>query len=408
MIRLGLVHTTDFRELPVGGTLTSLRRFLAHHDRQAFRTDLIGFDFNRAPADDVVTVSDRTFRFVSCGRIRLVDGRRPVVPVRLRSLLAGWFRRGRFRAGGYDVLLVHNVDILFSLAGGVDCPIVLQAHGVLENAARFSRYRFARLRLFQALYRRMVGRVLRRCAFIVSVNEEGRAFYLERYPFLADRLAVVPSMVDLDLFRPDPDGRHRTRATLSIGDIDPVLLFVGRLSEGKNLGFLIRVARRLADRRPNLHLLLCGDGECRPALQAQARDAGLETVVRFMGRLPNERLPEVAAAADVFVLPSLAEGLSVALLEALACGVPAVCSNVGDLAQVVASGENGYVIQDYDVDAYAGRIEDVLRDHARFSRQARESVRRYDAGAITRQFEEILKRVARQSGRPPDADGPHR
>ncbi len=178
MIRLGLVHTTDFRELPVGGTLTSLRRFLAHHDRQAFRTDLIGFDFNRAPADDVVTVSDRTFRFVSCGRIRLVDGRRPVVPVRLRSLLAGWFRRGRFRAGGYDVLLVHNVDILFSLAGGVDCPIVLQAHGVLENAARFSRYRFARLRLFQALYRRMVGQVLRRCAFIVSVNEEGRAFYL--------------------------------------------------------------------------------------------------------------------------------------------------------------------------------------------------------------------------------------
>ncbi len=61
-----------------------------------------------------------------------------------------------------------------------------------------------------------------------------------------------------------------------------------------------------------------------------ARDAGLETVVRFMGRLPNER-PEVAAAADVFVLPSLAEGLSVALLEALSLGVPAVCSNVGDL-----------------------------------------------------------------------------
>jgi len=108
------------------------------------------------------------------------------------------------------------------------------------------------------------------------------------------------------------------------------------------------------------------------------------------------------------VLPSLAEGLSVALLEALACGVPAVCSNVGDLAQAVASGENGYIMQEYDVDAYADRIEDILRDHARFSRQARESVRRYDAGAITRQFEEILKRVARQSGRPPDADGPHR
>jgi len=418
MIRLGLVHATDFREFPVGGTLTSLRRFLAHHDQQAFRTDLIGFDFNRAPADAAVAVGDRTFRFVSCGRIRLVDGRRPVVPIRLRSYLAGWFRRGRFRAGGYDVLFVHNVDILFSLAGGVDCPIVLQAHGVLENAARFSRYRFARLRLFQSLYRRMVGRVLRRCAFIVSVNEEGRAFYLERYPFLADRLAVVPSMVDLDRFRPDPESRRRTRAELAIGDIDPVLLFVGRLSEGKNLGFLIRVARRLADRRPNLRLLVCGDGECRPALLNLVRSQGLEDNVRFMGRLPNERLPEVAAAADVFVLPSLAEGLSIALLEALACGVPAVCSNVGDLAQAVISGENGYVIQEYDADAYAGRIEDILRDHARFSRRARESVSRYDAGVITRQLEEILMRVARRGDRPPaagrpaghlpDADGPNR
>ncbi|HQK89268.1 MAG TPA: glycosyltransferase, partial [Acidobacteriota bacterium] len=202
-------------------------------------------------------------------------------------------------------------------------------------------------------------------------------------------------MVDLDRFRPDPDGRRRMRAALAIGADDPVLLFSGRLVERKNLGFLLRVARRLADRRPNLHLLLCGDGECRPALQAQAREAGLETVVRFMGRLPNERLPEVLAAADVFVLPSLAEGLSIALLEALACGVPAVCSNVGDLAQAVASGENGYVVGNYDVDAYADRIEDVLRDHARFSRQARESVRRYDAGAITRQIEEILVRVAR-------------
>jgi glycosyltransferase involved in cell wall biosynthesis len=399
MIRLGLVNSTDFREQPIGGALTFLRRFLRHHDTEKFQTDLIGFDFDKHPADATVNIGERSYRYVSCGHIRLVDGRKPGIPVRMRSFLAGITRRSLFREGGYDVLFVHNVDILFSLAGRTDCPIVLQAHGILENAARFARYGFARNRLFQSLYHRMVGRTLRRCAHLISVNEQGRTYYLEHFPFVGDRITVIPPMVDLARFRPDPEARRRTRTELSIGDSDPVLLFTGRLSKGKNLVFLLDVFRKLIDRHPDIRLIICGDGEYRSILAGKVRQDGLDSVVHFTGRLANDRLPRIFAAADVFVLPSLVEGLSIAVLEALASGLPVVCSDVGDLALAVTNGQNGYVVPDYDADAYATRIEDVLRDHTSMSAQAQVSARRFDAETITRRIEEILSRVALQGRR---------
>ena len=198
--------------------------------------------------------------------------------------------------------------------------------------------------------RRLAARALEwlviRAADRVVVAGEADAASVGRYgDGVSRRVVIVPNYVDFSLFRPNPDvvpepGR---------------LLCVGRLEFQKNVEALIEAVQGL----DGVTLTIVGDGSLRSRLESQARAGSAR--VEFVGRLPQERLPELLWQAEIFVLPSRWEGNPKALFEAMACGVPVVGARVPGIQEVLAEGVTGVTCGTSPADIRAG-LEQLLHD----------------------------------------------
>jgi teichuronic acid biosynthesis glycosyltransferase TuaC len=131
-----------------------------------------------------------------------------------------------------------------------------------------------------------------------------------------------------------PGDKAKAREALGLTGEGPVLLWVGRMVPVKGLDVLLEACRRLVKTSVPFRLYLVGDGPSRPALEAEARRAGLAERVVFAGPCPHERLGDWYRAADLTVLPSRSEGLPNVLRESAACGTPFVASRVGGVAEI--------------------------------------------------------------------------
>ncbi|MEZ5853687.1 MAG: glycosyltransferase [Hyphomicrobiaceae bacterium] len=165
------------------------------------------------------------------------------------------------------------------------------------------------------------------------------------------RFTVIPPGIDVE--RHKPSDRAAARAMLGLNPAFRIVGSVGRLAEVKGHRFLIDAVSRLAD---DWHLVLVGDGPERAALERQASEAGVGARVHFLGMRSD---PEaIVPAFDVFCLPSLAEGLPRAVLEAQACGVGVVASDVGGVAKAITA-QSGKLVAAGDCDALAAAINEV-------------------------------------------------
>jgi glycosyltransferase involved in cell wall biosynthesis len=170
----------------------------------------------------------------------------------------------------------------------------------------------------------------------------------------ASKLDVVPGGVDTQECAPRPDSRS-SRCELGCAPEDFVVGTVGRLDPVRDYASLIAAVGRLIPQRPHLRLLLVGDGPSRPGLEKQARLQGLGEHVRFLGY--RQDIAQVLNMLDLFVLPSLFEGTSNALLEAMAVGLPAVVTGVGGNREVVLDGFTGRIVPRADPGALTEAIE---------------------------------------------------
>lgn len=157
------------------------------------------------------------------------------------------------------------------------------------------------------------------------------------------------------------------------------VLFVGRPGVRKGLSFLLQAVAALRDERPDVRLTVVGDGPQRAEAEALARATGIEDRVQFTGYQSSAQVAEWLSRADVFVLPSLAEGVPIVLMEAMAAGVPVVATNVGGTGELVVDGENGFLVPPTVTDALVSRIRQLLDDprlRSRLGRAGRETVLR--------------------------------
>ncbi|SEA26692.1 Glycosyltransferase involved in cell wall bisynthesis [Desulfuromusa kysingii] len=139
----------------------------------------------------------------------------------------------------------------------------------------------------------------------------------------------------------------------------PKLLYVGRISKDKNLDFLLQVYLRLHDLYPGISLTFAGEGPYLQSLQDQCRHLA---EVRFLGRVAYADLPQLYNQHDLFVFPSVTDTFGMAVLEAQACGLPALVSNVGGPKEIVVDGGSGYVLPVDDVQSWVERISLMVED----------------------------------------------
>lgn len=168
-------------------------------------------------------------------------------------------------------------------------------------------------------------------------------------------VTLVPNGVDLSAFQPGQ----------SISDDGPLkVVCVARLIERKGQHHLIEAVKRLADMGTAIHLSLVGEGDSQPAYQALARKLGVEDQVRFVGYVPREKIADCYTSAHVFALPSYNEGMSVAVLEAMAAGLPVVLTRTGGTDELVEEGVNGLTFDWADVDTLVAHLRTLATDRA--------------------------------------------
>ena len=225
----------------------------------------------------------------------------------------------------------------------------------------------------------------------VSADAAQVARDLEHVP--PGKLLVVHNGIDLERFGADPQ-----QAALPRGR----LVTVGRLDPIKDQATMLRAVRMAADRIPGLRLDIVGDGPSRQHLEALKTDLGLEGRVTFLGY--HADVAPFLSAADAFVLSSISEGVSIALLEAMASGLPAIATDVGGNREVIVDGVTGVLTPAGSAEALAEAIVRLESDPGVLRRMGRASRRRVEdefnlQRAVSR-YEALYRRcLAEHAGR---------
>jgi glycosyltransferase involved in cell wall biosynthesis len=211
-----------------------------------------------------------------------------------------------------------------------------------------------------------------------------------------DRLTVVYPAVH-ETFKP-VDAATREARKEELGIKEPlVVLNVKRLHELAGQKFLIDAFARVARRRADVRLVICGTGPLRAALEAQARECGIAERVTFTGLLSNDRIARFAALSDVFALPSLLEALPTVAVEALAAGTPVVSADhPGGVELHGLFGADVEVVPRQDVDRLAAAIDTLLASPRRVSAATRAEVGRlFSPAAVDAAYQAVYDRVMR-------------
>ena len=190
----------------------------------------------------------------------------------------------------------------------------------------------------------------------IAVSREDRRRMIEVEGINPEKIRFIPNGVPM----PAPHRGHDIRAELGIDPGDPVVGAVSRLRAQKAYDVLLRAVALLRPQFPRLRVLIAGDGEERPSLEALIEDLGLEDTVMLLGFRPD--VPDLLQAFDVSVSSSDFEGSPLSIMEYMEAGKPVVATRVGGLPDLIEHGVHGLLVEPRDPDGLAASIAELLRD----------------------------------------------
>jgi glycosyltransferase involved in cell wall biosynthesis len=206
--------------------------------------------------------------------------------------------------------------------------------------------------------------VLKRSDQIVVLSEYTREKLKRTYGLAPSKVSVIPGGVDLEHFRPSTD-KARIRTRLNLPQDKFILFAVRNLVPRMGLENLISAFEIVQDGRPDLLLVIGGEGPLEPALKEQTKRCGVEDCVRFAGYIPDQDLPAYYQMADLFILPTTElEGFGLVTVEALASGLPVLGTPVGGTREILAKLGADYLFEDSTPQSIATGILKALNDWA--------------------------------------------
>jgi glycosyltransferase involved in cell wall biosynthesis len=244
--------------------------------------------------------------------------------------------------------LLGMMDDGFPVAATLHHPITVDRDLDMEHAT--SAWKRFTLRRWYA-FLEMQMKVARQIPRLVTVSESSRGDIVEQMGVSRDRLHIVPVGVDQTSFRPMPDVQRVTGRIMTTASADVPM---------KGLVPLLEGLAKLRVERPDAHLVVIGKQKTKSKIPAVLDRLGLQDAVTFVSGVPQERIVELYAEAQVAVVPSLYEGFSLPAIEAMACGVPLVATTGGALPEVV--GDAALTVPTNDPSALAIAIDQMLGD----------------------------------------------
>jgi glycosyltransferase involved in cell wall biosynthesis len=343
---------TDYFPPHIGGgverVVEEVCRRLAH---QGHRVRVFTFNTAGAPAQEVIA-GVHVHRAPAIQLTRLVHMQSSLSP----SLLPLAWRLAR--SDPPDILHAHNLFFFSTVAAAVlkrllKKPLLTTLHiGSVRELGGPSR-------LLASCYERTMGRaIVRSSDRLVAVSKAvaRHAVHLGARP---EAVRVIANGVDSRQFQPAArpgNGAFR-------------IACVGRLIFNKGPQFLIEAAPQILEARPEAEFVLVGDGPLRTRLEERARELSISQRVKFLGTRSD--VAAILQGCDLLVRPSLLEGMPLAILEAMACGLPVVATPISGSAELVRDGENGLLVPPADPGALAGAILRLMEDEPLRAAQGR-------------------------------------
>jgi glycosyltransferase involved in cell wall biosynthesis len=326
------------------------------------------------------------------------------VPVKIigNGIPARW-RDHAFALGVASHIVRHrsDIDMVYFLMQGLHLATGLLACRMLNIPAVM---KFSGSNLITTMTKSPIGRLelrwLQQWARSVMVLNDGMVDEAVAAGFSREQLLWMPNPVDVSEFAP-AGAREKVglRQRLGLPGDAAVVMFVGRLAPEKQLQSLIRGFAGAAAQRPEALLVLVGDGPERPSLERMARDLGIDSRVRFTGRVNAADIPVWLKAADTFALVSSLEGFPCSLVEAMSVALPSVVSDIPANRQLIDSGVNGVTAPVGDANAIASALVEVLRDEE-FRAKAGTAARRlvvenFSTSKVAARYERLFENVLR-------------
>ena len=311
------------------------------------------------------------------GRVHVL-GERPVGAYRLIARLTRLLITIR-----PDIIHCHNMFAHLvgasaaSLCGWI--PTVLTKHGTHIPHSRMGS---------------VLQRALIRRSHVVAVSTEIAEIMSRWAPFIRNRIVAISNGISLpgELL---PDHRQAMRAQYRWKGADCVFISVSRIVEGKRLDDLLRAFANLRLLSVGAKLVIVGDGPVLPALKRLGESLGLGDSVEYLGQRLD--IVQLLGAADAFVLSSENEGLPMAVLEAMAAGLPIVATAVGDVPIVVNDGQCGFVVPPHSPDYLTQAMLRIVKDPAiqrKLGANARERItKHFSVAAATEKYERIYTKA---------------
>lgn len=255
----------------------------------------------------------------------------------------------------------HNIDVIHTHLLASD--FMGRIAGFLTRRPVISTVHNSRKDLdLEPLRRKIMQRWTARlmCSKLIVVSDLIHDEIADWFRMPPGRVVVIPNGVDMNRFYRGPEFDRAAIKRSLLGGEFPLITNVARLVPEKGQSYLVEAVRIVTKIRPDARFILLGDGPLRSALEAQAQSLNVSNKIIFTGFRSD--VADVLAASDIFVLPSLREGMPVSLLEAMAADCPSIGSDVGGVGQTLRHNVNGLMVPPADAQALADAILQYLEN----------------------------------------------
>lgn len=199
---------------------------------------------------------------------------------------------------------------------------------------------------------RFINLHLLKDANAIDVMGQATSQYLENNGINAKKIAIIPNAIDGSLFG---NTNHKTYKY----DI----LYASRIDENKNVPLLIKAVGRLSSKHPDLKVCVAGDGDKLESVKTLVSEMNLNHHFSFLGHVQHDHIKELYDVSKIFVLTSRGEGVPMALLEAMFCGMACISTNVGEIGSIINDGVSGFLLPNTEDDkVLAGKLDTLLGD----------------------------------------------
>lgn len=231
----------------------------------------------------------------------------------------------------------------------------------------------------------MIKKIWKDSREVISNSQGLKDLALESSP--KQKIGIIYNGINVEEFKPN--------ALLQSKDDFIITPGASRITSRKGLEYLIEAVYKLSEKYPQVRLKIMGDGEGEKIkLEKMVKDFDIQDKVDFLGRIPREKTFSYYQEADVFVLPSLNEGMSNAMLEALATGLPIIATDTGGSKELIQEGENGYMIKMKDSQDIAEKIEKLINNselRKNMSENSRKIALKMSWENVAKQYYEVYK-----------------